>query len=376
MAKDYYDILGLSKDASQDEIKKAYKKLAKKYHPDLNKDNTEAEDKFKEVNEAFAVLGDQKKRDNYDRFGSAEGSSGFGQGGFDYSDFEGMSGDFGFDFDDLFGSIFGGGRRSRRSAARRGANLRYDLELDLEDVTRSFEKTILVPRTEKCPKCHGSGAKSDDDIITCDTCHGTGAVRRTQRTPFGVFAQTTVCPKCGGKGKTVKEPCEECDGAGKVERERKIKIDIPAGVDSETKLRISGQGDAGENGGPPGDLFVFITVKEHPVFERNGADLYIEIPISYAQAVLGDTVEVPTIYGKAKMKIPSGTQGSTVFRLKNEGLPELNGYGNGSEYVKVNIKVPKKISKKQEELLTEFDNLGDERFSYKKFFSKIKDMFK
>lgn len=381
MTKDYYDILGVSKDASQEDIKKAYKKLAKKYHPDLNKENEESETKFKEVNQAFSVLGDEKKRENYDRFGTADGeeaSSGFDQSGFDFSDF-GFS-DFGsgggMDFDDIFGSFFGGGRRrSRRNAPMRGSNLRYDLEITLDEVADGVEKTIRVPRLETCDACDGSGAKSKDDIQTCSTCGGNGVVRKTQRTPFGMFAQTTACPTCHGSGKIIKEKCDVCHGDGRVERERDIKVDIPAGVDSDTKLRIGGHGEAGVNGGPQGDLFVFITVKEHPVFKRKGADLHIEIPISFAQAALGDTVEVPTIKSKAKMKIPSGTQTNTVFRLKNEGLPDIDGYGKGSEYVKVVVKVPEKLSSEQKKLIEKFDKLSDQRFDYKKFFSKIKGMF-
>ena len=377
MSEDYYQILGISKDASPDEIKKAYKKLAKKYHPDLNKDNPDSEKKFKELNQAYSVVGDDKKREHYDRFGSSEGQ-GFGQnGGFNqgYSDFGDMGG---VDFDDIFESFFGGRgsrRGSRRNGPRRGADLRYDLELELAEVVEDLTKTITVPRLQKCDKCNGSGAKSKSDIITCDMCHGSGKVQRTQRTPFGMFSQTTSCPKCHGKGEFIKETCSKCDGSGRVEEESKIKINIPAGVDSDTKLRITGQGEAGEHNGPSGDLFIFISVKDHEIFEREGADLHLEIPVSFTQLSLGDTIEVPTIKGKAKMKIPQGTQTSTIFRLKNEGLPELNGYGKGSQYVKVIVQVPKKVSKKQTELLEQFEKISDEKLDYKSFFSKIKNMF-
>lgn len=368
--KDYYEILGIPKDASPEDVKKAYKKLAKKYHPDLNKGDKRAEDRFKEINEAYAVLGNAKNRENYDRFGTVDGSN-FDFSGFDFSDF-GFSG---MDFEDIFGSFFGGRRRSRRRAVMRGANLRYDLEIELEDVYKGLETTIQVPRLETCPQCDGTGAESEHDKITCETCGGNGIVRKSQRTPFGMFSQTITCPECHGEGKIIKHKCPECKGTGRVERERKIKIEIPAGVDDDTKLRISGQGEAGMNGGPSGDLFVFIKVKRHPIFERDGADLNIEIPISFAQATLGDSVEVPTINGKAKMKIPVGTQTDTVFRLKGKGLPELDGYGHGSLFVKVVVQTPHSLNKKQTELIKEFDELSNQRFSYKKFFSRFKDFF-
>ena len=375
--KDYYETLGVEKSASVDEIKKAYKKLAKKYHPDLNADNkAESEAKFKEINEAYAVLGNEKNRENYDRFGTADGASnfsGFDQSGFDFSNFTEN-----FGFDDLFDSFFGGGsRRStpNRTRARRGDDLRYDIEITLEEVFKGIKKTITVPKFDTCPDCDGSGAKSKSDIHTCETCGGHGAVRKTQRTPFGMFAQTVTCPECHGSGKEIKHKCPTCGGEGRVHVEKKIKVDIPAGIDSGNRLRLGGQGEAGVNGGSNGDLYVFVEVKDHPIFDRDGSDLYIEIPISFAQAAMGDSVEVPTIDGKAKMKIPAGTQSGTKFRLKNEGLPELNGYGNGSQYVTVQIKTPEKLNKKQIQLLNEFEKVSSEKFDYKKFFSKIKDMF-
>ena len=382
MAKDYYETLGVSKDASQDEIRKAYKKLAKKYHPDINKDNPEAETKFKEINEAYKVLGDEKSRSNYDRFGTADQSqqgAGFG-GGFGGFDFGGGSGFGGFDFDDIFEGFFGGnpfgGAGGRRTRARRGSDLRYDVEIDLEDAFHGKSMDIEVPRMEKCEKCDGSGADSKEDVKKCTKCGGNGTIRVTRRTPFGIVAQTMTCNQCGGKGEEITKSCKECNGTGSVHKTRNLRVDIPPGVDSDSKLRMSGEGEAGENGGPSGDLYIFIKVKQHDVFEREGEDIRIDIPISYVQAALGDEVEVPTIDGKAKMKIPQGTQSETVFRLKNKGMPRLNSSARGSQYVKVNISVPEKLSSKQKELLKQYDSITKDSFEYKSFFDKIKDAFK
>lgn len=370
MAKnDYYETLGVGKQASQEEIRKAYKKLAKKYHPDLNRDNAGAEAKFKEINEAYKVLGDEKSRSNYDRFGSAEGA----QGGFDFNQAGGFGG-----FEDIFDNFFGGnpfGGRSR-TRARRGADLRYDVEIDLEDSFNGKTITVDIPRRDTCKRCNGSGAYSDDDVQTCGTCHGTGTVRVTKRTPFGMFSQTGVCNDCGGTGKRVTKHCPECGGSGVTENVKHLKVDIPPGIEDDSRLRVSGEGELGEHGGPRGDLFVFIKVKEHDVFEREGEDITIEIPVSYVQAALGDEIEVPTLDGKAKMKIPSGTQSETTFRLKHKGMPILHSSSRGDQYVKVTISVPKALNKKQQELLREYDKSVKDRFEYKSFFDKIKDAFK
>jgi molecular chaperone DnaJ len=367
--KDYYETLGVSKEASQDEIRKAYKKLAKKYHPDLNKDNDQAEAKFKEINEAYKVLGDEKSRSNYDRFGSAEGAQGF--------DFNGGAGFGGFEdiFDSFFGgNPFGGGRS--RTRARRGADLRYDIEITLEDAFKGKTIKVDIPRRDTCGRCNGSGAYSDDDVQTCGTCHGTGTVRVTKRTPFGMFSQTGMCSDCGGTGKRVTKHCPECDGAGTVENVKHLNVDIPAGIEDDSRLRVSGEGELGEYGGPRGDLFVFIRVRDHDVFEREGEDINIEIPISYVQAALGDEVEVPTLDGKATMKIPAGTQSETTFRLRNKGMPILHSSSRGDQFVKVSISVPKHLNKKEQELLKQYDKLVKDRFEYKSFFDKVKDAFK
>ncbi|MBW2991874.1 molecular chaperone DnaJ [Candidatus Woesearchaeota archaeon] len=354
--KDYYEILGVSKDATKEEIKKAYKRLAKQYHPDINKEEGAAE-KFKEINEAVSVLADDEKRANYDRFGTADVSGGFGGAdfsGFDFSDF------FSSGFDDLFESFFGGGRR-RRGGPSRGSDLRYDLEISLEDCAFGAEKHIVIPRMARCDRCEGSGAQSSSDVKTCDLCHGSGVERRVQRTPFGLFQQTTTCSKCRGEGKTVKNPCPVCDGEGRIQKNTKIEIEIPKGADEGTKLRVRGEGEAGEKGGPSGDLYVVLHVKEHDIFERDGNDISVEIPISFSQACLGTEIQVPTLEGKAKLKIPAGTATDTVFRMKGKGIPSLRSYGTGSENVKVVVQVPKKLTKKQKELLKEFDKLGGKK---------------
>jgi len=357
--KDYYNTLGVSKDASREEIKKAYKRLAKQYHPDLNKD-AGATEKFKEINEAAAVLGDDEKRANYDKFGTADVSGGFGGAdfsGFDFSDF--FSGSF--DFDDIFESFFGGGGRRRRGGPQRGSDLRYDIEITLEECAFGAKKHILVPRMTRCDRCDGTGAQSSSDIKTCDVCHGSGIEKRVQRTPFGMFQQTSTCSRCHGEGRTVKNPCPVCDGEGRIQKNTKIEVEIPRGADDGTKLRIRGEGEAGEKGAPSGDLYVVIHVKEHDTFGREENDIFIDVPISFSQACLGDEIEVPTLEGKAKLRIPAGTQTGTVFRMKGKGIPHIRGYGVGNENVKVFVKIPEKLSKRQKEILKEFDDLGGKK---------------
>jgi molecular chaperone DnaJ len=368
MAKDYYNILGVKKDAPKEEIKKAYKKLAKKYHPDLNKEQG-ADEKFKEVNEAAAVLGDDKKRQHYDQFGTADfGGSDQGFSGFDFRDF---GSGFGFDFDDIFDTFFGSGSNQRRGA-RRGADIEYQLEMTLEEAAAGIKKQILVPRLETCPTCNGSGAKSDRDIKTCDICHGSGSVTRRQRTPFGIFQSTSQCQRCHGQGKEIEVPCQECDGEGKVQKERKITVDVPAGVESGSRLRVAGAGQAGGAGAPAGDLYLYIAVQDHDIFQREGLDIYTEIPISYRNCCLGAQIDVPTLQGKANLKIPAGTTANTIFRLKGKGMPSLRGFSAGDELVKVIIDVPQKVTKKQKQLLEEFDkDLNVD----KGIFDRIKDVF-
>jgi len=368
MPKDYYKILGVEKTATKEEIKKAYKNLAKKYHPDLNKE-TGAAEKFKEINEAAAVLADDEKRSQYDQFGTTAEQFGPGFQGFDFSDF--MSSRAGFDFDDIFESFFGGSNpfgARRRRGPRRGADLRYDMEITLEEAAAGATKHIIVPRLEQCSKCHGSGAESESDIVNCPDCNGSGIKRQTQRTPFGIFSTTTTCGKCHGQGKYIKRECQLCDGTGVVKKTRKLEIKIPAGAEEETNLRVAGEGEAGEKGAPAGDLYVVIHVKEHDTFERHGDDIYVKVHIPFTVATLGGEIEVPTLDGKAKLKIPTGTQNNTIFRMKGKGIPYLHGSGTGNENVEVVIEVPEKLSKKQKELLKEFEK---ESKGKKGFFSWI-----
>jgi molecular chaperone DnaJ len=371
MAKDYYTILGVEKSATKEEIKKAYKKLAKKYHPDLNKE-ADAEKKFKEINEAAAVLGDDEKRQRFDQFGTAD-FTGFGGQGFDSSQFA-RGGNFSFDFGDIFDQFFGGSQQRRRGPSR-GPDLIYPLEMSLEEVAFGGEKEILVPRKETCSKCKGSGAKSKNDIETCKGCHGRGTATHTRRTPFGLFQTTGSCRDCGGQGKVIKEYCEICDGEGLIKKNRKIKVDIPKGIATGNKLRISGEGEAGPQGGQRGDLYVAINVLEHDVYERQHEDVYLEIPIGFVKAVFGGESEVPTLYGKVKMKIPAGTQTHTIFNLRGKGLPSLQGFGKGDQKVRVIVQTPKTLSKKQKEILENFAKEGGDNVQEKGFFSRLKEAF-
>ncbi len=352
--KDYYKILGVDKNASKEDIKKAYKRLAKQYHPDLNKEPN-ATEKFKEINEAAAALADDEKRARYDKYGTADEQFSGGFSGFDYSDIRG----FGFDFDDIFESFFGSSSRGRTRRRQRGADLRYELEIDLEEAAQGVSKEIGIPRREPCGVCDGSGAKSDAGIVTCPDCGGQGMVTRTQRTPFGLFQSTTTCRMCSGEGKYIKEACAACNGSGITRKTRTIDVKIPAGADSGTVLRMSGEGEAAKNG-ESGDLYIVIRVRPHKVFTRESDDLYIKVPISFATAALGGEVEVPTLDGKAMLKIPAGTQCNTTFRMRGKGMPHLNGYGAGDQHVEVVIEVPEKLSKKQHELLEEFER-GSEK---------------
>ncbi|MBN1386060.1 molecular chaperone DnaJ [Candidatus Woesearchaeota archaeon] len=369
MAKDYYETLGVSKKATREEIKSAYKKLAKKYHPDVSKEPDAAE-KFKEINEAAAVLGDDQKRQQYDQFGTADTS------GFDFSGFESAFRGFGgFDFDSIFDSFFGGGFGRRERGPRRGSDLLYTMEISLEDAFNGTEKTIIIPKTETCTKCNGSGAESDADIETCNTCNGTGMVRRTRRTPFGIFSTSSACDRCRGEGRTIKRYCPVCDGNGIVNKTKKINVKIPQGIDSGNRLRVAGEGEAGEKGGPPGHLYVEVHVKEHKLFERKDDDLYTEIPISFVTAALGGETHVDSFTGKVTMKIPAGTQSHTLFKVKDKGMPRLQRGGHGNLLVRTMIQTPTKLTVKQKELLKKYAEAGGDKVQEKKFFDKLKDAF-
>lgn len=375
--KDYYEVLGVPRDATEDEIKKAYRQLVKKYHPDLNPDNKEeCEAKLKEINEAYEVLSDPEKRAKYDRFGHAgvdpQSAGSYGQ------DFGGF-GDFGDLFDDIF-DIFGGGFTSsarRRQGPVRGADLRYDLTIDFREAVFGTEKEIQVRRTEICQTCHGTGAKPGTGKVTCPTCNGLGEVRYAQRTPFGQFIRTSTCTTCGGTGEIIKEKCSTCSGRGKVVKTRRIKVKVPAGVDTGSVISMRGEGEAGERGGPNGDLYIYINVLEDKVFKRSGNDIYVKVPISFTEAALGAEIEVPTLEGIEKFNIPEGTQTGTEFKLKNRGVPNLKGYGRGDLFFTVEVQVPTKLTEKQKQLLREFaKEMGDNiRENKKGFFKKMKDAF-
>jgi len=381
MAKDYYKTLGIDRNATREEIKKAYKRLAKKHHPDLNKDDPDAADKFKEINEAASVLADQSKRQQYDQFGTTAEGFGGTAGGFDFRDFTGFGG-AGFDFDEIFDRFFGGGFSesfgfgSRRRGPSRGSDLRYDLEIDLNEAAFGAGKSIIVPRLETCQNCKGTGARKASDVETCSKCNGSGHYKETRRTPFGIFSTVSTCRECNGQGKTIKHKCHECHGDGRVEKSRSIEISIPKGVHEGTRLRVAGEGEAGQSRASPGDLYVIISITPHEFFQRKGDDIYCEVPISFIQGVLGDEIEVPTLKGKAKLKIPAGTQTHTLFRMKGNGMPNMNGYGNGNQYCKVIVQVPKKLSKKQRDILDQFAKAsGKETKPSKSFFAKLKGAF-
>lgn len=380
--RDYYEVLGVNKGASDDEIKKAYRAKAKKYHPDLNPGDKEAEVKFKEVGEAYEILSDSEKRSRYDQFGHAgvdpSYSAGAGAGGF--GGFGGFGGGMDFDLGDIFGSIFGGGmggsRRANPNAPRRGADVETSVYIDFLEACHGTTKTVQFSHLEQCPDCKGTGSAAGSTASTCSECNGTGQVRMTQRTPFGMTTTMRVCPKCSGKGKIITNPCKKCGGNGQVRNTKKLDVTIPAGVDDGQIFTLRGQGDAGANGGPSGDVLVNIYVRPHPLFKREGNNIFCEIPITYAQAVLGDELTVPTIDGKVKYKIPEGTQPSTTFRLKGKGVKNINGSNRGDQYVTVTVEVPRNITKKQKEILKQFDStLTDSSYEKRKsFFDRIKDI--
>ena len=355
--RDYYEVLGVGRNATPEEIKKAYKKLAKKYHPDLNPDSKTAEEKFKEVSEAYSVLSDDNQRARYDQFGH-EGlnNQGFGGGFGGFGGFGGQGFDMGDIFSSFFGGGFGGGQTRDPSAPQCGGDLRLDLTVTFEEAAKGVEKEVSITRMEACSKCKGSGAKPGTGRETCSTCGGSGRIRINQTTPFGQFQTVKTCSACGGAGSIIKEPCPECSGSGRVKKHHKLKINVPAGVDNGSRLRMQGEGEGGTNGGGSGDLFVYITVKPHKLFKREGDNVYLEQQISFAEAALGADIEVPTLDGPVKLTIPEGTQTGTTFRLRGRGFPKLRGYGRGDQHVKVKLFTPQRLTEEQKELLRKFDS--------------------
>ena len=371
--RDYYEILGVEKNSTSEEIKRAYRKVAKKYHPDLNPNDNEAEQKFKEANSAYEILSDSDKRARYDRYGhdgvnNQGGSQGFG--GF---------GDIFEDIFDIFGGGFGGGHsQNRKPGPTRGSDLRYDLTIEFEEAVFGVEKEIEIKKNEVCSTCAGSGAKPGTHKETCSKCKGNGQIKYVQESPFGQFVRVGTCDQCGGTGEIIKEKCHTCKATGKVLKNKKIKIKVPAGVNEESIISIRGEGEGGSLGGPSGDLYIYISVKEDEIFKRERNNIFINIPISYSDAALGAEIDVPTLEGKQAFDIPEGTQTGTQFRLKNKGVPNLRGVGRGDLYFTVDIKVPTKLSDKERSLLIELGKEHGEEYKQQKksFFEKVKDAFK
>ena len=371
--RDYYEVLGVDKNASEDEIKKAYKKLARKYHPDMNPGDKEAEEKFKEINEANEVLSDPEKKSRYDQFGFAGVDPNYGAGagggayggGFDF-------GDLGDIFGSFFGGGFGGGQRRSPNAPQRGESIRASVSIDFTEAAFGCEKEVTLERSEQCATCGGNGCAPGTTPEICPDCRGSGTVQTRRQTPMGVFASTSPCRKCGGTGRIIHQPCPDCRGSGAVRKRRTIKISIPAGIDHGQTISLRGQGNAGKNGGPAGDLLITVMVRPHELFRRDGTDVFCEAPITFTQAVLGAELEIPTIDGKVKYSIPEGTQTGTVFRLKDKGIPVLNGRGRGDQYVTVTIETPRNLNREQKDALRKFSEaLGEGNYEkHKGFFKK------
>lgn len=368
--KDYYEVLGVGRDASGEEVKKAYRKLARQYHPDFNPGSAEAEQHFKEVKEAYDVLSDPQKKEQYDRFGHQENPfAGFGGG---------HGGFAGFGFEDIFESFFGGSSRNRPPGPERGADLRYDLEISLEEAFHGGEREIYLPRTEVCPECAGSRCRHGARPESCPDCNGSGQRQTVRNTPFGRFVNTQICGRCQGEGKIIVDPCPECRGQGLVLRQRKTKIKIPPGIDSNLKLRVTGGGEAGRRGGPPGDLYVFISVRPHKLFRREKDNILYELSVSMAQAALGLETEVPTLEGPQIIRVPEGTQPGSLLKLKGKGMPRLRGSGRGDQIVEVKVVIPKRLSNRQKELLAELARISGESAGFsddKGLFDRVKDAF-
>lgn len=377
--RDYYEALGVTKGASEDEIKKAYRKLAKKYHPDLNPDDKEAEAKFKEVSEAYEVLSDPEKKAKYDQFGHAAFDPSFGAGGAGgfggFSDFGGGMGDI---FETFFGGGFGGGGSSRRAnAPRKGQDIELELTISFEEAVFGCEKEIRYTREENCSSCNGTGAKNGTEVETCSRCGGSGVVTSVQRTILGNMQSQHPCPVCGGKGKVIKTPCPDCNG-GTLRKEKHTKVTIPAGIDDGQVLTLRSQANAGRNGGPSGDVYIDIRVLPHKIFERRGVDLYCTVPISVVDATLGCEMTVPTIDGNIQYTVPEGTQTDSTFRFKGKGVPRINSKSRGDLYVTVEVEIPRGLNKNQKELLLKFGaSLGEKNFEKRKsFLDKLGDLFK
>ena len=355
--RDYYEVLGVDKNATEDEIKKAYRKVAKQYHPDLNPGDKVAEEKFKEANEAYEVLSDSEKKARYDQYGHAGVDPNFGAGGNPFGGFGGF-GDT-FDLGDLFGNLFGGfgsTRQQNPNAPRKGSTVTTNVTISFEEAAKGCKKTVRINRVDTCSECGGSGCQKGTSAETCKTCGGRGTINVQQRTPFGVMSTTKQCTDCGGRGKTIKNPCPKCRGTGFETKAATVEVDIPAGIDDRQALNVRGGGNKGINGGPTGDLRVNINVRPHPFFERDGFDVWCDFTVTYAQAALGDTLYIPTLDGKVKYELPAGTQPGEVFRFRGRGIAQLGGRGRGDQFVRIIVDVPKNLTPKQKELLKQFND--------------------
>jgi molecular chaperone DnaJ len=374
---DYYELLGVERGASEGDIKRAYRQLARSHHPDVAKDKPAAETHFKQINEAYEVLSDPEKRRRYDRFGHAA-VNGSAAGGAGFGPFSGFGAGDGFS--DLFDMFFGGGQRApgqqRRAGPERGADLRHDVEITLEEAYHGAERQVAFSHLAACEICRGSGARPGTLISPCDRCEGAGVVRTSRQTPLGQFVTQATCPKCNGEGHVIATPCDDCRGHGRVERRRTLTVKIPAGVDDGSRIRLVGSGEAGARGGPAGDLYVYLSIKPHQRFRRDGLNLYVDVPISFAQAALGGTLAVATLDGPVDLEIEPGTQSATTYRIPGHGMPSIRGAGRGNLLVSTHVVVPTKLSRRERELLEELADLGGDQTPDRSFFDRVKDAFK
>jgi molecular chaperone DnaJ len=368
--RDYYELLGVARDASRDEIKRAYRALAREHHPDVAPDKSKAEHRFKEINEAYEVLSDPRKRAQYDRFGYVGNGASAGAGDFGFG-----AGSFGDIFDMFFGNVRGAAQ-TRRVGPERGSDLRYDVEITLEEAFHGATKEIAFDRLAQCENCRGSGAKPGTMIVPCERCGGTGNVRMARQTPLGQIVTQTACTRCSGEGHVIAQPCEACGGRGRREAELRLSVKVPHGVEDGSRIRIAGNGEAGMRGGPPGDLFVCLTIAPHPLFKRNGRDTFVEVPVGFTQAALGATIDVPSLGGNVRLTLPPGTQSGTTLRLRGHGMTSVRGTQRGDHHVTVRIVVPTKLTKRQRDLLEAYALAGGDAIDERTFFERVKDAFR
>jgi molecular chaperone DnaJ len=368
--KDYYDVLGVARGASEEEIKRAYRALARRHHPDVARNKSDAEHRFKEINEAYEVLSDPNKRAQYDRFGVVGNGTSAGVGDFGFG-----PGSFGDIFDMFFGNVRGP-TQARRAGPTRGSDLRYDLEVTLEEAFAGVTKEIVFSRLAQCDVCNGSGAEPGTMVVPCERCGGSGTTRTARHTPLGQIVTQTNCTRCGGEGHVIQHPCELCGGHGRYERDTRLTVKVPAGVDDGSRIRIAGSGEGGSHGGPPGDLYVYLNVAPHPIFRRDGRDTFVDVPVSFPQAALGATIDVPSLEGDLELALPAGTQSGTTLRLRGHGMPGVRATQRGDHHVTVHVLTPTKLNKRQRDLLEEYARAGGDTIEERTFFERVKDAFR